>query len=233
MKSLDEIKNEKSFKLVLIGNTSVGKSSLVNRMTGKNFLSECSTIGAAFNKIRRKYRGNDGEKDEFYNLHIWDTAGQERFRSITNLYYNGANIILLIYDVTALNTLTELIEYWIPTIFQHVNSNRGHGSDEILLYIIGNKSDLTDETSNSSLESRQKGLINDILIKYPQSKHFFVSAKTEEGVGELFQDIYQTLDSKMAEPVANVSVNSDKDTYINIVPLPATSSWQSWKWKCW
>lgn len=120
------------FKLVLIGDSSVGKSSLLLRFTEDSFMdSYISTIGVDF---RFRSIELDGK---VIKLQIWDTAGQERYRTITSAYYRGAHGILMVYDVTNSSSFDH-VEEWIREV------NR-HASETTSKFLIGNKSDLHDK----------------------------------------------------------------------------------------
>lgn len=117
------------FKIVIIGESGVGKSAIINQYT-KNFFSDTyvSTIGVDF---QFKEVEHEGKK---IKLQIWDTAGQERFRTITNSYYRHSNGILLVYDVTNMETFAN-VEKWINEIYKFV-------PQDIPILLIGNKIDL-------------------------------------------------------------------------------------------
>ena len=120
-------------KLLLIGDSGVGKSCLLLRFSDNTFTTSfITTIGIDF-KI--KTIDLDGKK---VKLQIWDTAGQERFRTITTAYYRGAMGILLVYDVTDESSFTN-VRQWMRNIEQHASKN----VDKIL---IGNKCDLPNRT---------------------------------------------------------------------------------------
>ncbi|KAI8008105.1 Ras-related protein YPT3 [Camellia lanceoleosa] len=117
------------FKLVLIGDSGVGKSNLLSRFTRNEFnLESKSTIGVEF---ATKSLNIDGK---VIKAQIWDTAGQERYRAITSAYYRGAVGALLVYDVTRHATFAN-VERWLKELRDHTDPN-------IVVMLIGNKSDL-------------------------------------------------------------------------------------------
>ncbi|CAI0461268.1 unnamed protein product [Linum tenue] len=117
------------FKLVLIGDSGVGKSNLLSRFTKNEFnLESKSTIGVEF---ATKSLTIDGK---VIKAQIWDTAGQERYRAITSAYYRGAVGALLVYDVTRHSTF-ENAARWLKELKEHTDPN-------IVVMLIGNKSDL-------------------------------------------------------------------------------------------
>ena len=104
-------KNSRTFKLVFIGDSGVGKTSLVDR-TVKNCFTENTdyTIGAAFQKYIFRL-----DTDTTITYNIWDTAGQERYRSLGPIYYRGSDAAILVYDITN-NESFENIEAWIHNL---------------------------------------------------------------------------------------------------------------------
>ncbi|KAL9255041.1 Ras-related protein, partial [Drosera capensis] len=118
------------FKLLLIGDSGVGKSCLLLRFADDSYVeSYISTIGVDF-KIRTVEQ--DGKT---IKLQIWDTAGQERFRTITSSYYRGAHGIIIVYDVTDQQSF-ENVKQWLSEIDRYA-------SDNVVKLLVGNKSDLT------------------------------------------------------------------------------------------
>ncbi|KAJ7536193.1 hypothetical protein O6H91_12G059400 [Diphasiastrum complanatum] len=139
------------FKVVLIGDSGVGKSNLLSRFTRNEFCLESkSTIGVEF--ATRSIEEGAILKQECQSLHeskcflkqqvdgktikaqIWDTAGQERYRAITSAYYRGAVGALLVYDLTKHSTYDN-IQRWLKELRDHADSN-------IVIMLVGNKSDL-------------------------------------------------------------------------------------------
>ncbi|KAG5636546.1 GTPase Ypt2 [Sphagnurus paluster] len=153
-------------KLLLIGDSGVGKSCLLLRFCDDAWTpSFITTIGIDF-KIRTIEL--DGKR---IKLQIWDTAGQERFRTITTAYYRGAMGILLVYDVTDERSFNN-IRTWHSNIEQHASE----GVNKIL---IGNKSDWTDKKAVTEEQGRE--LAEELGIKFMET-----SAKINEGVEEAF-----------------------------------------------
>ncbi|KAK8676904.1 hypothetical protein V6N13_074825 [Hibiscus sabdariffa] len=117
------------FKVVLIGDSGVGKSNLLSRFTKNEFsLESKSTIGVEF--ATRSIR----VEDKIIKAQIWDTAGQERYRAITSAYYRGAVGALLVYDVTRRVTF-ENVQRWLKELRDHTDSS-------IVIMLVGNKADL-------------------------------------------------------------------------------------------
>ena len=130
------------FKLVLIGDSGVGKSCLLLRFADDSFTdSYISTIGVDF-----RFRTVNIDM-KTVKLQIWDTAGQERFRTITSAYYRGAHGIIMVYDVTNHESF-EHVDEWLSEV------NR-HASDSTLKLLVGNKADLSDDKKVSSQEAEK------------------------------------------------------------------------------
>jgi len=135
------------FKLLLIGDSGVGKSSLLLRFADDTFTeSYISTIGVDF-KIRTVQLEGKTVK-----LQIWDTAGQERFRTITSSYYRGAQGIIIVYDVTDKDSFNN-VKQWLHEIDRYA-------SEDVKKLLVGNKSDLDDkrETTYAEAEEEAKNL---------------------------------------------------------------------------
>eukprot|EP00764_Aduncisulcus_paluster_P013662 gnl/Carplike_NY0171/727_a1005_2184.p1 GENE.gnl/Carplike_NY0171/727_a1005_2184~~gnl/Carplike_NY0171/727_a1005_2184.p1 ORF type:complete len:212 (-),score=61.96 gnl/Carplike_NY0171/727_a1005_2184:42-677(-) len=117
------------FKIVLIGESGVGKSQLLSRFTRNTFnIDSKSTIGVEF------ATRNVSIDDKMIKAQIWDTAGQERYRAITSAFYRGAMGALLVYDITQHRTF-EQIDRWLQELRDHAESN-------IVIMLAANKTDL-------------------------------------------------------------------------------------------
>ncbi|ORY14824.1 putative ras-like GTP-binding protein [Clohesyomyces aquaticus] len=124
--------NSLEAKIVVLGSQGVGKTSLVHRYVKNAFTppNTTSTIGASF--LTKKVV--DIDTSTTVRLQIWDTAGQERFRSISKLYYRGANAAVLCYDITDPQSFEEMGR-WLRELKQNLG-------EEIILHIVGTKSDM-------------------------------------------------------------------------------------------
>jgi Ras-related protein Rab-11A len=127
MKSEDDY--DYLFKIVLIGDSGVGKSNLLYRFTRNEFnLESKTTIGVEFSQKSLQLEGKS------IRAQIWDTAGQERYRAITSAYYRGALGALLVYDVCKIETF-ESLSKWLKELRENTDS-------QIIIMLVGNKSDL-------------------------------------------------------------------------------------------
>jgi len=157
------------FKIVLVGDSGVGKSNLLSRFTRNSFTTdEKSTIGVEF--ATRIIPIADSKK---IKAQIWDTAGQERYRAITNAYYRGALGALLVYDVTKLSSF-ENIPRWLRELREYANR-------DIVLVLVGNKADLVDKSLRQVTEEQAKQLAAEHDIAFMEA-----SAKSGFNVDESF-----------------------------------------------
>jgi len=166
-------------KLLLIGDSGVGKSCLLLRFSDDSFTpSFITTIGIDF-KIRTIEL--DGKR---IKLQIWDTAGQERFRTITTAYYRGAMGILLVYDVTDEKSFNN-IRNWIRNIEQHA-------TESVNKILIGNKFDMVEKKVVDS--ARGKTLADEYGIKFLET-----SAKNSINVEEAFITLAKDIKKRLID----------------------------------
>ncbi|KAF7597382.1 hypothetical protein BBP40_006324 [Aspergillus hancockii] len=121
-------------KIVILGSQGVGKTSLVQRYVKNAFhpAGTASTVGASF--VTKRVL--DSTSDTIVRLQIWDTAGQERFRSISRLYYRGANACLLCYDITDEQSFQEMTG-WLLELKKNLGDE-----DSVVIHVVGTKSDI-------------------------------------------------------------------------------------------
>ena len=155
------------YKILLIGDSGVGKTSVILRFTKNIFQEEfLNSIGVDF---KSKDLNIDGKK---VKLQIWDTAGQERFRTITASYYRGAHAIAIAFD------LTQRISY--EHVKRWMNDINKYAKEDVLKFLIGNKSDLINERKVYYEEARA-------LASQMNTTYFEVSAKKDENINEFFE----------------------------------------------
>ena len=164
-----------STKIVLLGDPSVGKSSLVQRFYSDKFDDKYKiTIGGAYIQKDVKLKNGDTLK-----LHIWDTGGQEKFRSMAELYYKDSVAAILVYDVSNKESLDSL-DYWINELRSKIDNTN------YIISLAGNKCDLPNE--NKVLSYNQ----GKIFCKDKKVPIFYeTSAKTGIGVKEIFTSLAQ------------------------------------------
>jgi len=158
-------------KLLLIGNSSVGKSSLLLRFSDKQWLPEdeaSATIGVDFRVHKMDVNGRK------VKMSIWDTAGQERFRTITASYYRGAQGVILVYDVSSRESF-EALPRWLEELENYV-------PPEVVKIVVGNK--LDKEYSRQVPTSEAAAFAGRAGCLFVEA-----SAKTAVGVTEAFNDV--------------------------------------------
>jgi len=178
------------FKLVLIGDSGVGKSCLLLRFADDTYTeSHISTIGVDF-KIRTIQL--DGKT---IKLQIWDTAGQERFRTITSSYYRGAHGIIVVYDTTDGETF-EHVKTWLHEIDRYASEN-------VNKLLVGNKSDLT---SKRAVETETaKEFADSVSIPFLET-----SAKNATNVEDAFMTMAGEIKKRMASAPTMSEGNKSK-----------------------
>jgi len=128
------------FRVVIVGDSGVGKSNLLTRFTSQTFSYDTkSTIGVDFSDKTLMVQG------ERVKAQIWDTAGQERYRGITQHYYRGATGALIVYDISSRDSF-ENAEFWLEEV-------KKHSASDIVILLIGNKSDLEERREVETSEA--------------------------------------------------------------------------------
>ena len=136
-------KENYKFKVVVVGDSGVGKTNLIKRFITNEFSENFkATIGVEF--MSKTYKINK----HLFKIEIWDTAGQERYKSITSAYYKGAKGAFVVYDLTRRATFTN-IEKWIGEL-------KTCGNEDVFILLIGNKSDLKDKRQVTGEEAAKK-----------------------------------------------------------------------------
>nr|CCA22779.1 Rab21/Rab5 family GTPase putative [Albugo laibachii Nc14] len=159
-------------KLVIVGATDVGKTSITMRYCHGSLTTPTSaTIGASFLQKRVIVPSRSG-KPRKITLQIWDTAGQERFRSMAPMYYRNAKAAILVFDLQHEITFEKIIE-WLQDLRHHVSS-------DIVLAVVGNKSDCASQFDFSKAQAFAQEI--GALV-------FRTSAKTGEGIQFLFESV--------------------------------------------
>ena len=178
-------------KIITLGNSQVGKTSIINRFTSNYFDKDLiNTIGIDSKTHQMKI----GEKT--INLKIWDSAGQERFRSIQKHYYNQVDGILFVYDITKEDSF-KIIESWFDEVkTKAINTLCG--------VLIGNKSDLEDEREVSTEDGKK--LAHQLELKFIEC-----SAFTGDNVEQAFIDLVESiLEKKKKENIDYIVLNNSK-----------------------
>ena len=161
MSQQEEDADSEEIKIILIGDSGVGKTNLINTCVGLGFNeSENPTITGYFNSKTMVIN------DKTYSLNLWDTAGQESYRGLTQLFFRGAEIIILAYDITSRKTFESLDE-WYEISEDTINNEHIYG-------IVGNKNDLF---VNAEITEEE----GDNYAKSKNAKFKLVSAKETPG----------------------------------------------------
>jgi small GTP-binding protein len=171
-------------KIVLMGNTNVGKTSIVSTAISGIFSDDTpSTLGATYSTKTVQLDGLA------VRLQIWDTAGQEKYRAMTPMYFHNAQVALVVYSIVEADTFSA-VDGWIKSL-------KDNADPSVLIYMIGNKTDLDDERAVSPDEATDKA--NELGAVFVE-----VSAKTGFGIQDLFALIPRDYIEKVGVPGQNV-----------------------------
>ena len=154
------------FKLILIGNSGVGKSSILNRYMNKTFEESYKcTIGVDFLMKSIEINGKT------VKLQLWDTAGQEKYKSMVESYYRGANVALVVFDITSHESFDSL-PLWIENYYKN-------GPEQKNIILIGNKKDMIEERQVTQEEAELFSQTNNMI-------YFETSAKDGDNIDYVF-----------------------------------------------
>ncbi|CAH2351771.1 GTP-binding protein Ypt32p/YPT11 [[Candida] railenensis] len=192
------------YKIVLIGDSGVGKSNLLSRFTRDEFnLESRSTIGVEFATRTLEI---DGKR---VKAQIWDTAGQERYRAITSAYYRGAVGALIVYDISKTESY-ESVSRWLKELREHADAN-------IIIELVGNKSDLdhlraipTDEAKNFANE-------NSLLFTEASA---LSSDNVDLSFHQLLRNIYEMISKHQLETTEGGNNKVTNGPTISLIPAP-------------
>lgn len=181
------------FKLVLLGDTSVGKSSIVIRFVKGQFSEyQESTIGAAF------LTQTVPVQDCTVKFEIWDTAGQERYHSLAPMYYRGAAAAIVVYDITSQESFHRA-KSWVKEL-------QRQGSPDVVIALAGNKIDREEEREVAAADAKQYADDNSLYF-------IETSAKTNVNVRELFLAIARQLPKENNNDANDNGFILDEDSY--------------------
>ena len=189
---MDKDKDEIGIKVTLIGESSVGKTSIINRYTRNAFTQELeSTLGANYSQKKIELHGKKIRMD------LWDTAGQEKYRAIGRHFYKESYIVCLVYDISNLDSFEKLKEVWYPEL-------KEYGEKLRILALVGNKIDkyLEEEVK----EEDAKKFANEINA---------INKRTSAMEGTNIEDLFTTLAEKYLTDIANIVIQKN-DSNIQI-----------------
>ena len=153
---------DKEIKVILIGDSGVGKTNLINIALGLGFnAKQEATSAASFSRLNIKTETNN------ISIDLWDTIGQEKYKQLTKLFYNNSRIVIFVYDIASRITF-EGLTFWINDIKEQIGNDYVAG-------VIGNKSDLY-------LEEEVKREEGDVLAKSINAEFLLISAKNNERI---------------------------------------------------
>ena len=181
--------SQKTFKLVFLGDSSVGKSSVITRKVQDKFDEYLEpTIGAAFLSTSIKV----GEST--VTLQIWDTAGQERYKSLAPMYYRGAHAAVIVYDITNYDSFKGAT-HWVQELYKN--------DSKTTIFLVGNKIDKVNSRKVSIKEVKDYSIPNKL-------KHIEVSAKNGDNINVLFNQIADQLNQYSADYLEKQRLELDK-----------------------
>ena len=161
--------NSKACKIVLVGDAGTGKTCIISRFVNNHFeKSQMTTACPSFCTKSVTYP----EYNKTINLDIWDTAGQEIYRAISKLFYKGASVGVLVFDITNKKTFNSVKEYWY-------NQLKENTDDNISFTLVGNKIDLFEEEEIKEDEAIE-------FAKSINAEFYLTSAKKNVGISDIF-----------------------------------------------
>jgi Ras-related protein Rab-1A len=197
---MNQMNYEHVFKVLLIGDSGVGKTSILNRFIDDKFNETfVSTIGVDFKAKSIALEG------KITKLQIWDTAGQERFKTITSSYYRGSHGVVIIFDVTNRKSF-ENIKMWLNEIRLHCDN----GTKKIL---VGSKTDLEDKIEVSCSEALS--FANRHNMKYVET-----SAKESKNIELAFINLANEIKSRMRETTTFFMDGNPMENSIRLSEFP-------------
>ena len=188
------------FKIILVGDTAVGKSCLLTRFIEPEepmLGAHDATIGVEF---MSKVINHDGKK---IKLEIWDTAGQEAYQSITRSYFRGAHGAIVCYDITRRETFEKAMDKWYPDI-------KHFAQDNVVIALGGNKKDLEEKRKVATTDGESSAETNGILFQE-------TSSKSGENVESLFLSLVEKIYEQVKIGRMEASQKKKKTTNIKTV----------------
>lgn len=192
--------NTTTIKILLIGNSSVGKTLITQKFLNNEFIdSTVSTIGV---DLQNKKMEIDGNLVKFL---LWDTAGEERIKTMTFPYYRGCDVILIIFDVTSMDSFNNT-KTWLEYTHKFARKN-------VMLVLVGNKIDKDDERVVNYEQGHSLADENDM-------KYFEISAEKVINLNEMFEQIakeYMAVHEPRTESVFDLQINKKKKSSFCVI----------------
>ena len=189
------------FKILLLGDSGVGKSSLLLRYTKHEFNVDMrSTIGVEF---ALKYLKIDNFQ---LKVQIWDTAGMERYRSITSAYYKGAKGVIIVYDICREKSF-ENVDKWIEDF-------KSKADEDAVILLIGNKNDLDDKREVNKEEAELKAQKNKFAFMETSAKD---NNNVDKAFETLFKEIVKNYKDKNGGDIGEIKVKDENKENTNII----------------
>lgn len=171
-----EVMPRSKYKLVFVGDSNVGKTSIISRFMYDHFDDNYdATIGIDF--LAKTHTVGD----KTVRLQLWDTAGQERFRSLIPSYIRDSSVAVVVYAINNTDSFKQ-VDKWVDEV-------RNEREEEVIIFIVGNKTDLDDHRRVSERDGRQKA-------QHLNANFLETSAKDNENINELFDMIANRLPDK-------------------------------------
>ena len=178
---MEEENYEMMFKVVLVGDSFVGKTNIMSKYLKNEFHEDSkATVGVEFGAKQFKIEGHT------VKAQIWDTAGQERYKAITSAYYKGAKGAFAVYDITRRSSF-ESIEKWVNDLTSTADKN-------VTIVIIGNKSDLEDHRQITKEEGQEKA--NKLQVAFLETSAFS-GANLDKAFEMMVNEIYKKCHEEM------------------------------------
>ena len=185
------------FKVVLIGDSGVGKTNILSRYVRDDFSIETkSTVGVEFGSKVLKVNNTS------IKIQIWDTAGQERYKSITKAYYKGAKGAFVVYDITRKETFSS-VEKWVDEL-------KNNGDEGVCIILLGNKCDLEDQRQVSTEEAMRKSELYKIALCETSAMQ---AVNIDKAFTIMVEEIMKQI-GKKDEDNANIIGSNDKNGII-------------------
>uniref|UniRef100_A0A3Q0KGU5 Putative rabb and C n=1 Tax=Schistosoma mansoni TaxID=6183 RepID=A0A3Q0KGU5_SCHMA len=194
---IGEQRFDANFKVLLLGNSGVGKTSIIRALVGETFYqTTISTIG--IDLIKRIFT----VENHRVQLEVWDTAGQEQYHSIVSLHFREAKCFIIVYDVTDMESFEQIRKYWLRSVDEHMD-------EAVPVFFVANKIDTIKDKKVSTEQGQQ--------LTSQQAAHGFfeTSAKTGKNIQNLFQAVAECMVSTWGAPKRWYEINTEGNNHLD------------------